>query len=155
MKKVARVGILVADVIVQPVAKMPEKGALEKVDSITIHSGGNAMTASINLTKLGNEAYIIGKVGGDVFGNYLRECLVKAGVSDKGLKTDDSVQTSASVLMIDAAAERSFFHTVGTNGHGHIGKMPVYLHRFISYGAGGIGSACQTKTACFSAISTR
>ena len=115
MKKVACVGILVADVIVQPVAKMPDKGALEKVDSITIHSGGNAMTASINLTKLGNEAYIIGKVGGDVFGNYLRECLVKAGVSDKGLKTDDSVQTSASVLLIDAAAERSFFHTVGTN----------------------------------------
>ncbi len=115
MKKVACVGILVADVIVQPVAKMPEKGALEKVNSITIHSGGNAMTASINLTKLGTEAYIIGKVGGDVFGGYLRDCLANAGVSVKGLKTDNSVQTSASVLLIDAAAERSYFHCVGTN----------------------------------------
>ena len=48
MKKVACVGILVADVIVQPVHKFPEKGVLEPVDSITVHNGGNAMTAAIN-----------------------------------------------------------------------------------------------------------
>ena len=66
MKKVACVGILVADVIVQPVKDYPEKGQLVPVDSITIHNGGNAMTASINLRRMGVETKIIGKVGMEI-----------------------------------------------------------------------------------------
>ncbi len=113
--KVACVGILVADVIVEQVEKYPQKGALEKVNSITVHSGGNAMTASINLKKLGVESYIVGMVGNDMFGTYLKSCLEDARVNIKGLKTSKQTQTSASVLMIDRNAERSFFHCVGTN----------------------------------------
>ena len=115
MKKVACVGILVADVIVEPVTGYPEKGLLLPVNSITLHNGGNAMTASINVKKLGVETTMIGKVGNDVFGSFLRDKLTAAGVNTKGLKTDDSVQTSASVLMLDKTGERSFFHCVGTN----------------------------------------
>lgn len=115
MKKVACVGILVADVIVEPVTAYPEKGLLLPVNSITLHNGGNAMTASINVKKLGVETTMIGKVGADVFGSFLRDKLTAAGVNTKGLKTDDSVQTSASVLMLDKTGERSFFHCVGTN----------------------------------------
>ena len=74
-KKVACVGILVADVIVEPVDKYPDKGVLEKVNSITVHNGGNAMTASINVKKLGVDTSIVGMVGDDMFGNYLRTCL--------------------------------------------------------------------------------
>lgn len=114
-KKVACVGILVADVIVEPVEKYPEKGVLEKVNSITVHNGGNAMTASINLKKLGVESHIVGMVGNDMFGTYLKSCLEDAKVNVKGLKTSKQTQTSASVLMIDKNAERSFFHCVGTN----------------------------------------
>lgn len=115
IKKVACVGILVADVIVEPVIAYPEKGVLEKVNSITVHNGGNAMTASINLRKLGVESKMVGMVGNDMFGQFLRERLQKADVDTRGLKTSDKDQTSASVLMIDKNAERSFFHCVGTN----------------------------------------
>ena len=101
MKKVACVGILVADVIVEPVTAYPEKGLLLPVNSITLHNGGNAMTASINVKKLGVETTMIGKVGADVFGSFLRDKLTAAGVNTNGLKTDDSVHTSASVLMLD------------------------------------------------------
>ena len=115
MKKVACVGILVADVIVEPVIAYPEKGVLEKVNSITVHNGGNAMTASINLRKLGVESKMVGMVGNDMFGQFLKERLEKADVDTRGLKISDKDQTSASVLMIDKNAERSFFHCVGTN----------------------------------------
>ena len=115
IKKVACVGILVADVIVEPVIAYPEKGVLEKVNSITVHNGGNAMTASINLRKLGVESKMVGMVGNDMFGQFLRERLEKAEVDTRGLKVSDKDQTSASVLMIDKNAERSFFHCVGTN----------------------------------------
>ncbi len=117
MKKVACVGILVADVIVEPVTKFPEKGILEKVNSITMHNGGNAMTASINLRKIGVESTMVGMVGNDMFGEFLKGRLKDAGVDVSGLKVSDEAQTSASVLMIDpGTGERSFFHCVGANG---------------------------------------
>lgn len=115
MKKVACVGILVADVIVEPVLRFPEKGILEPVNSITMHNGGNAMTAAINLRKLGTESTMVGMVGDDMFGQFLKSRLVTAGVDTCGLKVSDKVQTSASVLMIDNSGERTFFHCTGAN----------------------------------------
>lgn len=116
IKKVVCVGIMVADVIVEPVTQYPGKGVLLPVNSISMHSGGNAMTAAINLKKLGVESTLIGRVGEDMFGNYLKKCLDNAGVNTYGIKSDDSVQTSASVLMIDEeTGERSFFHCEGSN----------------------------------------
>ena len=115
VKKIACVGILVADVIVEPVSTYPEKGVLEPVNSITMHNGGNAMTAAINLRKLGVESYMAGMVGDDMFGGFLRKKLIEAGVDTQGLKISSDAQTSASVLMIDKNGERSFFHCKGTN----------------------------------------
>ena len=115
MKKVACVGILVADVLVEPVSEYPGKGLLMPVNSITLHNGGNAMTAAINLKKLGVETTMVGKVGADVFGSFLKDKLNTAGVNVAGLQTDATTQTSASVLLIDDSGERSFFHCKGTN----------------------------------------
>ena len=115
MKKIACVGILVADVIVEPVHNYPEKGVLEPVNSITMHNGGNAMTAAINLHKLGVESRMVGMVGKDMFGDFLKGRLEEAGVDTKGLARSETAQTSASVLMIDKTGERSFFHCTGTN----------------------------------------
>ena len=125
MSKIACVGILVADVIVKPVNAYPDKGVLEKVDSITIHNGGNAMTASINLKKLGVNSAIVGMVGDDIFGEFLKSRLASSGVDVRALKLSEDVQTSASVLMIDKTGERSFFHCTGANA--------VFSHSDIDY----------------------
>lgn len=114
-KKVACVGILVADVIVEPVNAYPDKGILEKVNSITVHNGGNAMTASINLKKLGIDSAIVGMVGNDMFGEFLKSKLETYQIDTRALKVSIDTQTSVSVLMVDKNAERSFFHCVGTN----------------------------------------
>ncbi len=115
MKKVSCVGILVADVIVETVTEYPGKGVLLPVNSITMHNGGNAMTAGVNLSKLGVDASIVGMVGSDMFGSYLKQKLKESGANVDGVKESEKVQTSASVLMIDPAGERSFFHCTGAN----------------------------------------
>jgi len=115
MKKIACVGILVADVIVEKVVRYPQKGVLENVNTITMHNGGNAMTAAINLKKLGVDSFMVGMVGNDMFGQFLKSKLCESGVDIKGLKVSQEAQTSASVLMIDENGERSFFHCKGTN----------------------------------------
>lgn len=123
--KIACVGIMVADVLVEPVESYPDKGVLEKVNSITVHNGGNAMTAAINIKKMGNNPVMVGMVGNDMFGEFLKKRLVESGVDTSGVKVNDSVQTSASVLMIDKSGERSFFHCTGTNA--------VFEHSDIDY----------------------
>ena len=71
MMKVACVGILVADAIVERVSEYTGKGVMVPVNSISMCTGGNAMTASINLRKLGTESYMIGMIGSDMFGVFL------------------------------------------------------------------------------------
>lgn len=115
MMKVACVGILVADAIVERVSEYPDKGVMVPVNSISMCNGGNAMTASINLRKLGTESYIIGMIGKDIFGDYLKRKLIDTNVDISGLKINDSVQTSVSIQMIDESGERSYFHAKGTN----------------------------------------
>ena len=127
MKKIACVGIMVCDVIVEPVTNYPQKGLLLPVDSITMHNGGNAMTAAINISKMGGEVSLIGRVGQDMFGEFLKERLVKNGVDVSGVKSAEGAQTSSSVLMIDSVSgERSFFHCVGANGVFNIDDITVH-----------------------------
>ncbi len=116
MIDVACVGILVADVIVSQVDTMPEKGILCPVDSIELFNGGNAMTAAINLKKMGQTSAIIGMVGQDRFGDFLASCLEQYEVCTEGLKRTDKAQTSASTVLISEGGERSFWHCVGANG---------------------------------------
>lgn len=115
MMRVACVGILVADAIVEKVSEYPKKGVMVPVNSISMCNGGNAMTAAINLKKLGTESYMVGMIGKDMFGDYLKGKLIDSNVDISGLKINESVQTSVSVLMIDEDAERSYFHCKGTN----------------------------------------
>ena len=116
MLDVACIGILVADVLAKPVDALPQKGRLETIDSIGLFTGGNAMTAALNLKKMGLASAVLGKVGRDAFGVFLESKLKEAGVDCRGLAWDDKVQTSASVAISGSDGERTFLHCVGANG---------------------------------------
>ena len=114
MKKICCVGILVADVMA-PINELPRLGELSRVESVTVHNGGNAMTAAVNLRRLGVESYLIGKVGNDVFGEGLLKGIREGGVCTDGVRIDKKDQTSVSIVLLQKG-ERSFLHTVGANG---------------------------------------
>ena len=88
MYDVVSVGIIVADCIAKPIQKMPERGKLEFVDKISLHTGGNAATCAINVSKLGMKSAVLGKIGGDGFGLFFLDELKKHGVETAGLKID-------------------------------------------------------------------
>ncbi len=116
IKKVACVGILVADIIAEGFSELPKKGVLGRLNGTPVHNGGNAMTAAVNLSKMGVESKIIGKIGNDIYGKYLLECLHNENIDTKGLKIDDIVQTSVSVVLLSPDGERTFLHCTGANG---------------------------------------
>lgn len=115
MYDIACMGILVADVICKPVTKIPERGKLGFIDSVKLYNGGGAMTAAINIKKLGANTAILGKVGDDGLGMFLKGILDSKKVNTDGLVLDSEVDTSASVVIVDEGGERTFLHCKGSN----------------------------------------
>lgn len=116
MSKITCLGIATADIITKTIKEMPEAGKLELVDSIKMYTGGCAVNTAIDLAKLGEDVSIITLVGNDGMGSFLTKELKENGVGIEGLKTSKEACTSSSVVLINESGERSFLHTVGTNG---------------------------------------
>ena len=109
-------GILVADVIVRPVDGLPPGGELELVDEISMHGGGCALNTASVLVRFGLSAAVVGKVGADSLGDFVLRLLEKRGVEHAGVVRDQATSTSASVVLVDSAGERTFLHLPGANG---------------------------------------
>lgn len=115
MPDVTCAGVLVADVIVESVDSWPERGRLSRVHSIALRSGGLAHSTAVTLAKLGVQTAVVGRVGADVFGDFLVKVLVDHGVQPHVLREAD-IPTSATVVAVAGSGERSFLHFVGANG---------------------------------------
>lgn len=115
MSQVCCLGILVADVVGKPIEAFPPKGTLAAVERMELHVGGCAANTSLALAKLGVETSILGKIGDDGFGQFLAATLERHGVGTRGLVRDDREATSATMVAVDAAGERTFLHYPGAN----------------------------------------
>ena len=116
MKDVVSIGILVADVISKPMTVLPEKGKLMPIDSISLHSGGCALSSAVDMSIIGLDTAVVGKIGDDGFGAYLTNVLKAAGVKTQALAIGKNSNTSASVVVVGEDSERSFIHCFGANG---------------------------------------
>jgi len=108
-------GIMVADVLARPVRRLPERGKLDLVDRMELHTGGCAVNTGIALAKLGIRTAVMGKVGVDGFGDYIIHTLQDHGIDTTGVVRDQVANTSATMVMIGPDGERSFIHYLGAN----------------------------------------
>lgn len=108
-------GIMVADVLARPVRRLPERGQLDLVDRIELHTGGCAVNTGIALAKLGVRTSVIGKVGADGFGDFIVNTLHRHGVDVSGVVRDTVANTSATMVLVGPDGERSFIHYLGAN----------------------------------------
>ena len=115
MIDIACVGVIVADAIAKPVKIIPSKGKLELVDTLSLYTGGCAASAAIDMAKIGINAAIIGKIGNDGFGHFMKNAFVENKVITDGLIVNNSGSTSASLVIVTEDGERSFIHCQGEN----------------------------------------
>jgi sugar/nucleoside kinase (ribokinase family) len=108
-------GILVADVVAKPIEEMPGKGKLQLVDAMELHTGGCASNTGYALSKLEVSTGLMGKVGTDGFGDFFVNYMKDSGLDTRGIKRTSSVNTSATMVMVSADGERTFFHYLGAN----------------------------------------
>ncbi|MGZ4395941.1 MAG: carbohydrate kinase family protein [Gaiellaceae bacterium] len=108
-------GIVVADVFVPPLARLPGPGELVATEDFVVETGGCAANAAIALARLGARAAVVAKVGDDLFGEFVRHELSAAGVDVTGVGFVAGLGTSKSVIVPVTGEDRRFIHTFGAN----------------------------------------
>jgi sugar/nucleoside kinase (ribokinase family) len=109
------VGILVADMFVPPIARLPGEGELLLVDDILLDTGGCAANTSVNLCKLGASTAVIGMVGNDVFADFIRRDLASKGLNVSAISVSQTAPTARTVILPVAGQDRRYIHAVGAN----------------------------------------
>jgi sugar/nucleoside kinase (ribokinase family) len=109
-------GILVADLFLPPLSRLPDEGELLKVDTMLLDTGGCAANTATDLTRLGVRAGVQGMVGADALGDFIRADLGRKGLADlSGIRSDPSTATSQTVILPVRGQDRRYIHALGAN----------------------------------------
>jgi sugar/nucleoside kinase (ribokinase family) len=109
------VGILVADMFVPPLERLPAAGELLATDDFLLQPGGCAANTAIALAKLGVRAAICGRVGDDLLGDFVERDLRARGIDTSGIRRTEHYGTSKTVIVSVAGEDRRYIHTFGAN----------------------------------------
>jgi sugar/nucleoside kinase (ribokinase family) len=109
------VGILVADVFVPPLERLPDAGELVATGDFLLQPGGCAANTAIALERLGVEAAVCGRVGDDLLGDVVERDLRSRGIDTSGVLRTEGHTTSKTVIVPVVGEDRRFIHTFGAN----------------------------------------
>jgi len=108
-------GILVADIFASPINSLPAAGELKVTDRFLLSAGGCATNTAACLRRLGRKVNIIGKVGKDLFGDFVLEDLERLGIGASHVKRSHTHATSATFIVNVQGEDRRYIHTIGAN----------------------------------------
>lgn len=114
-QRVLSFGVLVADHLCAPIDHLPEPGELVLSDALPLAIGGCAANAAIDLAKCGADVGVVGCVGADPFGRFVRETLASHGVDVQRIRTVQTSGTSGTLIINVQGQDRRFVHTLGAN----------------------------------------
>lgn len=106
-------GSITADVLAAPVPDPLPHGKLAQVDQVSLRAGGCALNGASVLRQLGAAVRVAGRVGDDEFGRFLLRTLDERGIDRGAVTVAGAAATSASIVLVDDAGERTFLHHVG------------------------------------------
>ena len=108
-------GILVGDLFVPPLPRLPAAGELLVTDDFLMGAGGCAANVAVVLSKLGVESRVVGKVGRDSFGDFVTASLAGFGIDVSFIGRSETMGTAKTVIVPVAGEDRRYIHTVGAN----------------------------------------
>jgi sugar/nucleoside kinase (ribokinase family) len=108
-------GILVADIFVPPMVALPKAGELRATEDFLLDTGGCAANVATGLARLGVGCAVNGRVGSDVFGDFIIADLNAKGVDTSAIHKSATIGTSKTVVLPVVGEDRRFIHTFGAN----------------------------------------
>jgi sugar/nucleoside kinase (ribokinase family) len=118
-------GIIVADHVSSPIARVPAPGELVMADKLLLTIGGCAANVAVDLTKMGLHTAVVGRVGRDTFGRVVADMLREHGVDVGAVHTSASADTSQTLIVNVVGQDRRFIHTFGANAEFSAADIPV------------------------------
>ncbi|WP_407267849.1 carbohydrate kinase family protein [Radiobacillus sp. PE A8.2] len=125
--KILCVGELVADIVANPVTNIDFTIDNIGVEEISLKNGGDALNTSVNLAKLGSDVSFIGKVGKDIFGDFLIDKAESVGVNMDHIRRSDHLPTSKVIGLIKENGDRCFIQSAGANSEFSIHDIDLSL----------------------------
>lgn len=115
MKKIVVVGSLNMDSVVET-THMPKPGETVAGKQVTLIPGGKGANQAYAIGKLGGNVSMVGAVGNDTFGNALKNSLEQVGVDTTFVFTMPEETTGQAFITVDDNGENSIIIIAGTNG---------------------------------------
>jgi sugar/nucleoside kinase (ribokinase family) len=109
------VGILVADIFASPIDSMPKAGELKTTEGFLLAAGGCATNTAACLRRLERSVTVMGKVGQDMFGDFVLRDLERLGIEVAHVRRSRTHPTSATVIVNVRGEDRRYLHAIGAN----------------------------------------
>ena len=114
-------GSLNADLLFQ-VEALPRPGETVLCPGYQLAAGGKGANQATAAAKAGAKVRMVGHVGADSFGQFLRDALAEAGVDGARIATSEKA-TGVAVIGVDRAAENQIIVGSGANLDSHAGQV--------------------------------
>ncbi len=96
-------------------ARVPEPGETVKGGELRTAAGGKGANQAVAAARLGAKVRMVGRVGGDAFGESLRAGLTAHGVDVAGVAVDADHASGVAVILLDAEKENRIVVVSGAN----------------------------------------
>ena len=117
------IGCVQADVVMSPVTDLPSPGGTLLTEQMTIRVGGAGANAALAAAELGMQVRLVGCIGSDQLGNWMREQLASAGLADD-LVAMPTGTTGLTVALESPARDRTFLTYLGVNASWGASMIP-------------------------------
>ena len=108
------VGALVMD-LVATTDRYPEPGETVRGTGFRTYPGGKGANQAAAAVRMGARVEMVGRAGGDAFGQQLVDSLRDAGVGVSGVTIDPASSSGISLIAIDASAQNRIVQVSGAN----------------------------------------
>lgn len=109
MPRIICAGLIAADLVFE-VAKFPVKGTKNRALASQMIAGGGALNAASAIAGLGGNASLVGAIGDDIFGVFLRQKMTERGIDDQHVTAISGAGTSRSAIVIDPDGDRTIIN---------------------------------------------
>jgi len=124
---------------------------LTKIKNPTVISGGSAANTAVGYSSLGGNAYFIGQIGNDKYGDLFARNINKSGVFFEKKETSLKDQTSKSIILVTPDAERSMNTFLGASVNFNVNSInePLILKSNYIYIEGYLFDQTEAKKAIY------
>jgi argininosuccinate lyase len=117
------IGCVQADVVMSPVTDLPTPGGTLLTEQMTIRVGGAGANAALASVETGMATRLIGCIGEDQLGDWMRTQLTPAGLADELLALTGEA-SGLTVALESSARDRSFLTYLGVNADWESAMIP-------------------------------